>query len=253
MIICPELSKISGLKHGFFTRNGGVSEGIYASLNCGHGSADKIENVTENRRRVMQELGSGVKLICNLYQIHSDKVVNVTEPWHHINNPQADAMATNKKGIGLGILTADCAPVLFADSEARVIAAAHAGWKGAKAGIVDNTVREMERLGANRKRIIVTIGPCIGHDSYEVGPEFREEFINESRDNGKFFAPARQGKFSFDLVGYLTARLNLLGVTKVGHTGHDTFSDEKNFFSYRRNTTKGIKDYGRQISVICMV
>jgi len=226
-----------GVRHGFFGRTGGVSSGIYASLNCGPGSGDDRASVTENRRRVSQAM-RGAKLL-TLYQIHSAEAVVVTEPWEQ--GPQADALATDVPGLALGILTADCAPVLFADVEAGVIGAAHAGWKGAVGGVTDSAIAAMERLGARRERIAAAIGPCICQANYETGPEFRERF------DARFFAGRH-----FDLEAYVAERLAKAGIANVERIAACTYAREDDFFSFRRATHRGENDYGRQVSAIVL-
>jgi YfiH family protein len=223
-------------RHGFFTRQGGASKGIFASLNCGPGSGDAREDVMENRRRVGEALGG--KLL-TLYQIHSANAVLVKEPWEV--GPEADAMATDVPGLGLGILTADCAPVLFADAQAGVIGAVHAGWKGALAGVTEAAIAAMESLGAKRARIAAAIGPCISQANYETGAEFRERF------DARFF----DGRH-FDLEGYVAQRLAQAGIGNVERLGVCTYAREEEFFSYRRATHRGEKDYGRQVSAIVL-
>jgi YfiH family protein len=227
---------LASATHGFFTRRGGVSGGIFASLNCGPGSGDARADVTENRRRAGEALGAR---LLTLYQIHSAEAVVVTGPWD--TGPQADAMATNLPGLALGILTADCAPVLFADCEARVIGAAHAGWKGAAGGVTDAAIAAMESLGARRGRIAAAIGPCISQANYETGPEFRERFP------ARFFAGSH-----FDLEGYVAERLAESGIAEIERLGACTYAREEDFFSYRRATHRGEKDYGRQVSAIVL-
>ena len=240
-----------GIAHGFFGRRGGVSEGIFASLNCGPGSGDDRDKVIENRRRAMQPLG--VARLVTLYQIHSPKAVIVTQPWDVGENPQADAMATNLPGVALGILTADCAPVLFADAEAGVIGAAHSGWKGARGGVVESTVAAMESLGASRARIAAAVGPCISQPSYEVDTKFRDGFVAGDASNVRFFAAgARAGHFHFDLEAYVTMRLKQAGLAQIEALSVDTYARDADFFSYRRATHKGEKDYGREISAIAL-
>lgn len=243
------LSQIPSIAHGFFGRQGGVSEGIYASLNCGAGSKDVREHVGENKRRVLAELG-GTDLL-TLYQIHSPNAVVVSEPWEQ--GPQADAMATNVPGLALGILTADCAPVLFADSEARVIGAAHAGWKGAVSGVVESVLEKMESLGANRARISAAIGPCISQANYEVGPEFIATFVKENADNTRFFVPSEKADhWRFDLEAYVARRLQEAGVAHIEKLSACTYAGRDDFFSFRRTTHRGEKDYGRQVSAIML-
>jgi YfiH family protein len=256
VITLPTLSAIPHARHAFFTRAGGVSAGLFASLNCGYGSADAPENVAENRRRAAAHFGLPPERLLTLYQIHSDRVLTVdgTALWPSPGAPQADAMVTDRPGIALGVMSADCAPVLLADADRRVVGAAHAGWRGAVGGVVEATVAAMERLGARRERIHAAVGPCIARQSYEVGPEFPAPFLAQDAANESFFAPAdRAGHFMFDLPGYLLRRLHLLGVASAVASGHDTLSDQTRFFSYRHNTLNGIRDYGRGLSAIALV
>jgi YfiH family protein len=246
------LKGLSGIAHGFFERSGGVSTGIFTSLNCGPGSSDARDNVVENRRRVSEVLCSGTTLI-NVHQIHSPKAVRVSAPWALGDGPQADAMATKVPGIALGILAADCAPLLFADTEAKVIGAAHAGWKGAKAGVIEAVIAEMEALGARRARIAAAVGPCISQANYEVGPEFHAAFVGESPDDARFFARGKRADhYQFDLESYVARRLGDAGIANVARLGACTYADESAFFSFRRTTHRGEKDYGRQISAIVL-
>jgi YfiH family protein len=243
------LSQISGLSHGFFGRQGGVSEGIFASLNCGPGSGDLREHVTENRNRVSMALGA--ENLLTLYQIHSPNAVTASGPWEQ--GPQADAIATNVPGIALGILTADCAPVLFADPQARVIGAAHAGWKGAFTGVLASVVEKMESLGADRRRISAAIGPCISRANYEVGPEFIARFADADADNTRFFVPSdKPDHWRFDLEGYVVYRLREAGLANTEPLSVCTYARESEFFSFRRATHRGEKDYGRQVSAIVL-
>ena len=240
------------LAHGFFGRQGGVSEGIYASLNCGPGSGDDRAKVIENRRRAMQALGADGRLL-TLYQIHSSKAVTVTQPWEIGESPQADAMVTNLPGLALGMLTADCAPVLLADTEAGVIGAAHAGWKGALDGIVESTVAAMAKLGAVRGRIAAAIGPCISQANYEVEGEFRANFTSADSANARFFAPGdREGYFRFDLEAYVAMRLDDAGIADVEALAACTYARAGDFYSFRRATHAGEKDYGREVSAIML-
>lgn len=242
---------LKGVAHGFFTREGGVSGGIFASLNCGPGSGDDAQNVIENRDRVRETLGA--ESLVSLYQIHSPKAVTVTKTWGYDERPQADAMATNVPGIALGILTADCTPVLFADSQAGVIGAAHAGWKGALGGVTDSVVAEMETLGADRSRIAAAVGPCISQVNYEVGAEFGEAFRNADSANARFFVPSnRAAHMRFDLEAYVVHRLHVAGLKNVTALHACTYARESEFFSYRRATHRDEKDYGRQISAIAL-
>ena len=249
----------SGVAHGFFGRKGGVSAGIYDSLNCGPGSGDERDAVIENRSRVCEALG--VASLVNAGQIHGSHVVTVTKAWpigataeddkKHI--PLGDALVSATPGIALGILTADCAPVLFADAGARVIGAAHAGWKGAISGVIRATLAAMEELGADRKRIAAAIGPCIAQENYEVGAEFREWFLAENSANAEYFiASDRADHFRFDLESYAAGRLKAAGVKNIAKLSADTYAREDEFFSFRRNTHRRETNYGRQISAIVL-
>lgn len=252
MITLSALNEVNRIRHGFFTREGGVSAGIYASLNCGPGSDDDPKAVAENRSRAMALLDLPAEALVTVYQMHSADVAVVEGPWPG-ETPRADAMVTTRPGVALGILTADCAPVLFADGRAGVIGAAHAGWRGAVGGVLDNTVAKMVQLGARKSAIVAAVGPCIGQRSYEVGPEFPAPFLAEDAGNADFFAPSpRQGRHLFDLPGYVSRRLARLGVTEVTRVPADTCRDESRFFSYRRTTLRGEKDYGRQLSAIVL-
>jgi polyphenol oxidase len=244
------LENIAGIGHGFFGRQGGVSQGLYASLNCGLGSGDARDAVTENRRRVQDTVGANTLL--TLYQIHSAEAVVVAGPWDASGQKQADAFATNVPGLALAILTADCAPVLFADSEARVIGAAHAGWKGAEAGVIEQALLAMERLGAKRVRIAACVGPCISQANYEVGPEFRARFAAPA--HARFFVPSdRAGHWRFDLEAFVTLRLEDAGVRNIARLAACTYAREGDFFSYLRATHRGETDYGRQLAAIALV
>jgi hypothetical protein len=247
------LSQSSDVAHGFFTREGGVSGGIYASLNCGLGSGDDKAVVRENRRRALAGLGLAPDRLRTVHQVHGAAVWTIDDPT--APPPKAaDAVATRARGIALGILTADCAPVLLADPEAGVIAAAHAGWKGALTGILEAAVSAMEALGARRKAIAAVVGPCIAQSSYEVGPEFPRPFLDDDSGNDAYFmASPRQGHFQFDLAGYVRARLAGLGLGEIGAIGADTCADERRFFSYRRTCHRREPDYGRQISMIALL
>ena len=247
------LEAAAGLRHGFFTRAGGVSDGAHASLNCGFGADDAPARVTENRRRALAALGLDRATLCTAYQCHGNRCVVVEAPWPREDAPKADAIATRRAGIALGILTADCAPVLFSDAEAGVIGAAHAGWRGALDGILEATVAAMTGLGAEPARIIAALGPCIGVRSYEVGPEFRARFVAAAPANAALFAPApRAGHFLFDLAGYVLGRLDRLGLGRVAHVAADTCADEARFFSYRRVCLRGERAYGRLLSTIAI-
>jgi YfiH family protein len=243
-----------GVAHGFFTREGGVSGGLYASLNCGFGSGDAPENVAENRARAMRGLDVAPDALVTCYQVHSPSVVEVQAPWRREEAPRADAMVTTRRGLALGILTADCAPVLFADAEAGVIGAAHAGWRGAIGGVCEATLAAMVKHGARPERVAAAIGPTIAQPSYEVGPEFPAPFLAEAPGNGDFFMPSlRKGHLRFDLGGYLERKLRGLGLGAVARAPHDTAADEARFFSWRRTWLRGEKDYGRGLSAIALV
>jgi YfiH family protein len=253
MIQADSLQGCRRVRHAFFTRQGGVSEGIYASLNCGYGSNDERAKVLENRRRALATIGLPEEALATTYQIHSAEIVEVSEPFPLDARPKVDAMVTKRPGVALGIGTADCAPVLFADPEAGVVAAAHAGWRGAVDGVLEATVQRMTALGADPRRIHAAVGPCIAQASYEVGPEFPRPFLQQDPENGSFFIPSRrEGRFMFDLPGYVVSRLQRLGLAAAGHTKHDTCAEADLFFSYRRTTLAGEKDYGRGLSVIAL-
>ncbi len=242
-----------GLRHGFFTREGGVSEGFFASLNCGLGSGDDAARVAQNRGRAMAALGLEAERLATCYQVHSPSVVVVDAAWPSARRPRADAMVTRRSGIALGILTADCAPVLFADAEAGVIGAAHAGWRGALSGVLEATLTAMIGLGAAPQRVNAGIGPCIAQSSYEVGPEFPSPFLAADPVGADFFRPApRAGRFLFDLAGYVAHRLARLGLGRIELSGGDTAAEADRFFSYRRSCLRGEKDYGRELSAICL-
>ncbi len=252
-IEAPALSALPGIRHAFFTREGGVSEGIFASLNGGLGSADDPAAVAENRRRMAGRLGVGPEALMSLYQIHSAEAVVVERPWAATDRPRADAMATRMPGIALGIGTADCGPILFADAEVRVIGAAHAGWKGAFTGVIEATLRAMEGLGADRSRIVAVLGPTIGPAAYEVGPEFVERFRAAGVETERFFRhSARDGHAMFDLPAFIGHRMGEAGVGSFVDLGLCTYSDETRFFSYRRTTHRGEPDYGRLIAGIAL-
>lgn len=250
----PGLAALAGVRHAFFTREGGVSKGHYASLNVGFGSGDDREHVAENRRRAAAALGRPAEALNTVYQTHSPDVVRADRRWTHADAPRADAMVSDRPGLALGILTADCAPVLFAGTAGDgrpVVGAAHAGWRGALGGVLEATVAEMEALGAERDGIGAAIGPCIGPESYEVGPEFPRPFLDEDPGNARFFVPGRrEGYPTFDIAGYVAARLQRLGLAAVGLVAADTCADRDRFFSYRRRTLAQEPDYGRQLSAI---
>lgn len=243
----------AGVRHAFFSRQGGVSDGIYGSLNCGFGSGDAEDRVAANRARAVASLDLPPESLVTLYQAHTTTALAVEAGFARDRIPTADGLATRTPGLVLGILSADCAPVLLADAEARVVGAAHAGWRGAKGGIVEATVEAMIRLGARPDRIVAGVGPCIGWASYEVGPEFRAEFVDSVPANETFFVPAtRPGHFRFDLPGYVKGRLDALGVARADALDLDTCADADRFFSYRRNTLGGERRYGRNLSTIAL-
>ena len=240
---------LEGLPHGFLGRRGGVSGGAYASLNVGTGSEDDPALVEQNRRIAADAVLPGAAL-ATVYQVHSALCERVIAPRPLAERPHADAMVTDRPGVLLGILTADCAPVLLADRQTGVVGAAHAGWKGAIGGVTDSTIAAMEALGADRSRIAAAIGPCIAQASYEVDEGFFVRFCEDDPANERFFKPGRPGHQQFDLAGYVAARLAGAGIGTVAITGHDTLADEERFFSYRRATLAGEDGYGRQISLI---
>jgi YfiH family protein len=253
MITLDVLDDCDAIRHGFFTREGGVSEGAFASLNCGFGSGDDPVKVGRNRAIAMDALGLAEQQLITCRQVHSATVVTVEAPWRREDSPSADGMATRRPGIALGVLAADCAPVLFADAEGGVIGAAHGGWRGALSGVMEATVAAMMALGAERSRIRAGIGPCIAQDSYEVGPEFPGRFTEIDPANGQFFVQtARPGHFRFDLPGYIAHRLDRLGLAAVESAACDTVADPARFFSYRRMCLDGERDYGRALAAIAL-
>lgn len=252
LIEAPALASIKYVRHGFFTREGGVSSGLYQSLNCGYGSDDEAANVTENRRRVRDALDVTAESLITPYQVHGTHVVVVTQPWSHDAAPKADGLATGVPGIALGILTADCAPILFADRDAGVIGACHAGWRGTLDGIVEATLAAMDGLGAQRANIRAAIGPCIAQNSYQVGPEFRDRFRAADDGNDKFFKADDECCYRFDLAGFVLERLNRAGIADSSWIGLDTCTEDKRLFSFRRSTQKGEADFGRGLSVITL-
>lgn len=253
MIEAHNIIKIADVRHGFFTRQGGYSQGIYEGLNCGYGSNDERQSVSRNRTHVATSLGMTPDRLLTVYQVHSPKVVEIEEPWDPDQAPKADAMVTSKPGLALGVLTADCAPVLFADRDAQVIGAAHAGWRGALAGVCEATIDAMKTHGAKVENISVAIGPTISGQNYEVGGEFRDTFLAEDVGYAGFFRPSdRDGHYMFDLPGFLEFRLSKLGLHSVENTDLCTYADEQRFFSYRRTTHRNEPDYGRQISAITL-
>ena len=253
MMIQAEALILSGLRHAFFTREGGVSGGVYASLNGGVGSRDQAGHVAENRARMAAALAVEPRRFLTAYQIHSPDVVVADEPWPSDARPRADAVVTRTVGLAIGVSTADCGPVLFADADARVIGAAHAGWRGALSGVIEATVAAMERLGAARGRIRAALGPMIRQDNYEVGPEFIARFAADDKASADFFCPAmREGHALFDLAGYIDARLNRAGVREIEDLGLCTYAEPARFFSFRRTTHRAEPDYGRHINAIAL-
>lgn len=246
-------SELTSFNHGFFTREGGNSRGLYASLNCGYGSGDDKSLVASNRALVADRLGVTPERLLTAWQWHSSDALIVDRPWNPAHPPKADAIATNVPGLALGVLTADCAPVLFADARARVVAAAHAGWQGALNGITDVAIAAMEKLGARRQDIIAVIGPTISARAYEVGPEFHTRFIEQHASHERFFSPSgRPNHFMFDLPAYVAHRLRQAGLGSVSELGQCTYADEERFFSFRRTTHRREESYGRQISAIAL-
>ena len=247
-----EGARAGGVSHGFFTRRGGVSTGIFASLNVGLGSTDSPDAVLENRRRVAAAMGVPAEALATVHQCHSADVVTVEKPFPIDSRPNADGLVTRQPGLALAVLAADCGPVLFADAEAHVIGAAHAGWKGALTGVIENTIAAMEGLGARRERILAVLGPSISQENYEVGPDYVQRFVSADENNARYFRDSgRPGHALFDLNLYTIDRLARAGV-KAEALGRCTYADEDHFFSYRRTTHRGEPDYGRQISAICL-
>jgi polyphenol oxidase len=253
MIEAAGLGQIAGVRHGFFTRQGGHSQGLYASLNCGLGSNDDRAAVRRNRRSVAEAVGAEPANLITVHQLHSNIVIHATEPWDEDARPKGDAIVTRRPGIAAAILTADCAPVLMADTTVGIVAAAHAGWKGAIGRVLESTVDEIERLGGHRHHIVAAIGPAIGRAAYEVGEEFRNRFVASEPGNARFFIAAdRPLHYRFDLQAYAAYRLEALGLRRVETIEACTYTEEQRFFSYRRATHRGEPDYGRQISVVML-
>lgn len=251
MIELLQARNLDGVCHGFAGRRGGVSTGIHAGLNVGLGSGDARDAIMRNRELARDTLLPGGTLV-TVHQVHSPDVVTIEVPISDDARPAADAMVTDRPGLILGILTADCVPVLFADVEAGVVGAAHAGWKGALGGVTDRTLEAMEVLGASRQRIGCAIGPCIGRSSYEVTSDFAARFEEASEDNARFFPPGREGHHQFDIAAYVAARLASAGVGRIEMLDEDTYSQPDRFYSYRRSCHRGEPDYGRQISMIAL-
>jgi len=253
MLQAANLSKLAGIRHAFFTRAGGVSQGVYASLNGGVGSSDAPEKVAENRARMAAALGVAPERLISAYQIHSPTVAVAEEPWSAENRPRADAIVTRAPKLAIAVSTADCGPLLFADAEARVVGAAHAGWRGAASGIIEATVEAMEQLGAERARIAAALGPTIRQANYEVGPEFVARFTADDPDNARFFRPSpTSGHAMFDLTGYIAARVQRAGIVQFEDLGFCNYADPERFYSFRRMTHRGEADYGRHINAIAL-
>lgn len=253
MLTSPDLSALPGLSHGFFTRRGGVSGGLYASLNIGLGSKDERAAVTENRARVASLLGVAPGALLSPYQHHSPDAIVVDAPFEPGAQPRGDALVTDRPGLALAISTADCGPVLFADPQARVVGAAHAGWRGALTGVLEATLAAMQRLGARNERVIAVLGPTISGANYEVGEEFRARFLEADGANERFFSPSdKAGHALFDLPAYILARLEAAGVATATSLDRCTYAEEDLFFSYRRATHRGEPDYGRLVSAITL-
>lgn len=250
----PVLASAAGLRHAFFTRKGGVSPAPFDSLNCGFRDGEPRANVLENRRRAAAAFGLAGEALCTLRQVHGRTVARVDAPWAVGEGPEADALVTDRPGVVLGVLTADCAPLLFADAEAGVVGAAHAGWRGALDGVAEATLDAMAGLGAEAGRTVAAIGPCIQQESYEVGPEFPQLFRDQDQANLRFFRPAaRAGHFLFDLPGYLAARLERAGLAAVAAVARDTCAEAESFFSYRRACLEGDRRFGSGLSAIALV
>jgi YfiH family protein len=253
MLQAASLSGLAGVRHAFFTRDGGVSRGIYESLNGGVGSKDARDHVDENRARMARALGVAPDRLLTPYQIHSPEVVVAEHPWTAEARPRADAVVTRVPELAIGVSTADCGPLLFADAQAGVIGAAHAGWRGAAGGVIEATVAAMERLGADRSRIVAALGPTIRQPNYEVGPEFVDRLLADDAANARFFAPSRrEGHAMFDLPGYIGHRTRDAGLAKFEDLERCTYAEPERFFSYRRATHRGEPDYGRHINAIAL-
>jgi polyphenol oxidase len=248
------LARLEGIRHAFFTRAGGVSGGVYASLNAGVGSNDDPGHVAENRARMAAALGVAPERFLTCYQIHSPDVVVATAPWNGGARPRADAVVTTVPQLAIGVSTADCGPVLLADAQAGVIGAAHAGWRGALGGVTDATIAAMEKLGAARQNIVAALGPMIRQNNYETGADLRDRFVAADSANSRFFrAAGREEHFMFDLASYVTARLAAAGIGAIEDLGACTYADAEKFFSYRRMTHRGEADYGRHVNAIVLV
>ena len=252
-LISRDLNALPDTTHGFFTRRGGVSRGVYASLNCGIGSGDDRAAISKNRDRVAAAFEIDSAHLVSPVQVHGTDAAVIKDVWRAGERPTADALVTAERGLAIGVGTADCAPILFADSEGGVIGAAHAGWGGTIEGILEATIDAMISIGARPDRIVAAIGPTITQESYEVGPEFRDRFLAEDPINGRFFVGSERPKHHrFDLVGYIQARLDRIGINEVDRVGGDTYADDTRFFSFRRATHRGESDYGRMMSAIAL-
>ena len=252
MFFSKKLIKFKNLKHCFFSRKNGVSKGIYNSLNCGLGSKDDKKNVIQNINIVCKKLNCEKKPIITLNQTHSNKVVCFNNREEVKDKMIGDAIVTKLKNIGIGVLTADCVPILFCDPQKKIIGCVHAGWKGALSGIIENTMDKFLELNSNARDLVAAIGPCINHQRYEVGHDFYKKFVAQSKNNGRFFIISNDKKYLFNIRSYINAKLIRLGIQHIDHIKMDTFLDKKNFFSYRRSKGNNDKDYGRCISVIIM-
>ena len=253
MLQAASLSTLARIRHAFFTRSGGVSQGVYDSLNGGVGSNDAPAKVAENRARMAAALGVKPDHLLTAYQIHSPDVVVADQPWTQEKRPHADAIVTRTPRLAIGVSTADCGPLLLADAEAGVIGAAHAGWRGALTGVIEAVVAAMETLGAERSRIVAALGPTIRQPNYEVGPEFVARFLAADADNTRFFAASeRAGHAMFDLAGYIADRVQRAGIVNFEDLGLCTYAEPERFFSYRRTTKQGEPDYGRHINAIAL-
>ena len=252
MFFSNKLKKFKNINHCFFSKNGGVSQGIYSSLNCGLGSGDKKENVLKNLNIVSKKIGLSNENLFTMNQTHSNKVVVINSTNKHIQRINSDALITSQKNIAISVLTADCVPILIYDEANQIIATVHAGWKGALSGIIENTIKEIIKIGKNNK-INVAIGPCINANNYEVGQDFYDKFTQVSKKNENYFLPIKKNKFLFDLRQYINSKFEKLEVNHIENIDFDTFSENGKFFSFRRSTLLGETDYGRCISVISLI
>jgi YfiH family protein len=252
-VTVASLAALPGIRHAFFTREGGVSSGIYASLNAGIASKDDAAHVRENRARMANALGVAPENFVTAYQIHSPDVAVADKPWDAASRPKADAIVTRVAGLAIGVSTADCGPVLFADPKARVVGAAHAGWRGAFGGVIEATLDEMEKLGAHRADIVTALGPMIRQKNYEVGAEFFDTFVRAAKDDARFFSSgARPDHHMFDLPGYIASRLRAAGITAIEDCGLCTYAELERFYSYRRSQHRAEADYGRHVNAIVL-